>query len=116
MGMYDTLVISKRLLPLTDEEKTKLPEQPGWQTKDLDCILANVYITEEGELKIDRTSSDFIDLLTDSSLPDGTHSIDDRLDIIDHHGYVRFYSSIEGVWFEFRAKFTDGKLIAIERT
>ena len=37
-----------------------------------------------------------------------------RLETIPHHGYVNFYTSISKKWYEFNAKFTDGKLVEIK--
>lgn len=34
---------------------------------------------------------------------------------IEHHGYINFYSSVNDIWYEFNAKFTDGNLVNIER-
>jgi hypothetical protein len=41
--------------------------------------------------------------------------VNQRLEPIDFHGYANFYSDVENVWYEFTAKFTNGKLVKIER-
>ena len=107
MGMYDSLYINNTLLPLTEEQKAIMPDNPGWQTKDFDCALTELYITDEGELKVSR----WIDGEDDEGV---FIREDERLETIEHHGYIRFYSTIDRVWFEFRAKFTDGKLVNIQ--
>ena len=33
--------------------------------------------------------------------------------ITDFHGHVQFYKSVSDVWYEFKAKYTDGKLVSI---
>ncbi len=54
MGMFDKLYINTQRLPLSRAERKRLGNDPGWQTKDLDCILTEVYITDEGELKVNH--------------------------------------------------------------
>lgn len=108
MGMYDSLYISNSLLALTEAQQAVMPTNPGWQTKDFDCNLTEIYISDEGKLRINRwidgedNAGNFI-------------RQNERLETIEHHGYIRFYSTIHRVWFEFRAKFTDGQLVEIKR-
>ncbi len=52
MGMFDDVKISIEKLPISDEEKKMLGENPGWQTKDFDSSLDIIEITDDGELKI----------------------------------------------------------------
>lgn len=109
MGMFDILYVSKSLRPLTVEEQRGLPDNPGWQTKDFDCAMDEIYITDEGDITIHRTNylmDESVNLETDES----------RVEFIKYHGYVRFYTSVDGKRVEFRAKFTDGKLVKIERS
>lgn len=108
MGMFDSLYVSNQLLPLTEEQKENMPSDPGWQTKDFDRELTEIYITNEGELKINRWSEG-----EDESGKFIRN--DENLETIAFHGWVNFYSSIDKVWFQFKAKFTDGKLATIER-
>lgn len=94
MGMYDNLMINVDKLPLSDVDKKRLADEQ-FQTKSFDCTLTEIYITDEGELKINR--------------------MDEQLVTIPYHGWINFYTDCEGEWFEFNAKFTDGKLVEIER-
>lgn len=32
---------------------------------------------------------------------------------VDFHGFFQFYTSVDDVWYEIKAKFTDGKLVAL---
>jgi hypothetical protein len=91
MGMFDYLFIDTNMLPISDEEKIIIGNEPGWQTKDFYNTLTEIYITNDGELK------------------------NDQLKIITHND-VRFYSHINLQRYEFNATFTDGKLIQIKRT
>jgi len=120
--MYDTLKIKTEMLPITDEEKHLLGENPDWQTKDFDCDLTEIYITDKGELKINRWDYEEVPK-EERPYPDGEgllglmgglRRVNKRLETIQHHGYVNFYSSIGNDWYEFFAKFRDGKLVSIE--
>ena len=122
MGMYDNLIINTDKLPVTDEEKKLIGENPGWQTKDFDCDLTEIYITDEGELKINRWNYEEVPK-EERPHPNGEgllgligslRRVNERLEAIQHHGYVNFYSNIGDDWYEFFAKFTDGKLVSIE--
>lgn len=122
MGMYDNLIINTDKLPVTDAEKKLIGKNPNWQTKDFDCDLTEIYITDEGELKINRWSYEEVPK-EERRHPDGEgllglmgslRRVNERLETIQHHGYVNFYSNIGDEWYEFFAKFTDGKLVSIE--
>tara|TARA_R110002051_G_scaffold325519_1_gene428461 strand:+ start:148 stop:534 length:387 start_codon:yes stop_codon:yes gene_type:complete len=120
MGMYDNLKIKTELLPITDEEKHLLGENPDWQTKDFDCILSTAEITEEGNLKFRRFSYGW-----DENAVSGMTKITGKkgalteenvqwVDLKDYHGFVNFYTHDKNnEWWEFDAKFTDGKLVEI---
>lgn len=122
MGMFDYLIINTDKLPVTDEEKKLIGENPGWQTKDFDCELTEIYITDEGELKINRWNYEEV-TKEERPYPDGEgllglmgslRRVNERLEKIEYHGCVFFYSIIGDDWYEFFAKFTDGKLVSIE--
>ena len=130
MGMFDYLFIDTNMLPISDEEKIIIGNEPGWQTKDFDNILTEIYITNDGELKINRWVYETV------PKEERPHPDDDgvlglagslertnvRLETIPHHGYVNFYTFISNSestppsnkWYEFNAKFTDGKLVEIK--
>ena len=115
MGMYDNLHINTDKLPVSDEEKKLIGKNPNWQTKDFDCMLTDIHITDEGELTIrkftygwDETQKNgfgTMGVLTEENV---------KTETIQHHGYVNFYSNIGKEWYEFFAKFTNGKLECIE--
>lgn len=124
MGMFDRLYINPNLLPLPTEEKNKLSEyNPEWQTKDLDCTLTEVYITDDGYLLVNRW--EYVEVPKEERpYPNETGSLglagsikraNQRLESVPLHGYVNFYTDVEDVWYEFTAKFTDGKLVKIEQ-
>ena len=122
MGMFDNLIISTDKLPVSDEEKKRIGENPGWQTKDFDCQLTEIYITDDGELKENKWNYEMVPK-EERPHPDdegilgmmgSIKRVNERLEVIPMHGYVNFYSNIGEDWYEFNAKFTDGKLESIE--
>lgn len=122
MGMFDYLFIDTKMLPVSDEEKIIIVDEPGWQTKDFENVMTEIYITNDGELKINRWEYEVVpkeerphpDDDGIAGLVGSLRRSNERLETIPHHGYVRFYTSISGKWYEFNAKFTDGKLVEIK--
>ncbi len=109
MGMYDHLLINKELLPITQEEKDKISEGEVYQTKNFDNAMDKYEILDNGDLKVTRATWYKDDKQVDT-------------EIIPYHGIINFYTYIgapnsykDEEWFEFQAKFTDGKLVEIRR-
>jgi hypothetical protein len=123
MGMFDYLFIDTNMLPISDEEKIIIGDEPGWQTKDFDNVMTEIYITNDGELKINQWEYEVVPKEErphpdDDGIAGMVGSLrrsNESLETIPHHGYVRFYDSINREWYEFNAKFTDGKLVEIKR-
>ena len=122
MGMFDNLYIHTDMLPVSDLEKQIIGNNPGWQTKCFDCELTEIYITDNGELKINRFNYEDVPK-KDRPYPNdegllglsgSIRRVNERLETIPYHGVIHFYSNIVGDWYEFFAKFTDGKLESIE--
>jgi len=120
--MFDYLIISTDKLPVTDEEKKKIGKNPGWQTKDFDCQMTEIYITDEGELKMNHWEYETVPKEERPHPNDDgllgmmgmLKRVNERLETIPMHGYVNFYTDVKGDWYEFNAKFTNGKLELIE--
>lgn len=121
MGMFDNLIINTNKLPVTDEEKKLIGKNPNWQTKDFDCILTEIYITDDGELKINKWNYEKVPK-EERPYPDGKgifelmgslRRVNERLEIINHNGHINFYSIIGDDYYEFFAEFTNGKLVSI---
>ena len=95
MGMYDDVRCE---VPLPDGY------EGSFQTKDFECTLALLTITKEGRLITNgRDGWDF----------DAADAPRD----LEFHGYFNFYDfnlRADPQWREYRAKFTDGQLVAIE--
>lgn len=114
MGMFDHLKINTDKLPVSDEEKKLIGKDPGWQTKSLDCMLTTIYITDEGELQIRRFETGWDDTKKNGFGTMGWLTEENpRIETIPHHGYINFYADIKKTWYEFFAKFTDGRLVEI---
>lgn len=93
MGMYDSIYVKDlSILPLTEREREVITPETEWQTKCLDCVLQKLYLNPNGRLE--------------------TWPADEAW---EYHGYVNFYTGTKGVWIEFVAKFTNGKMVSIDR-
>jgi len=120
MGMFDYLKISASKLPLSDEERQIIDDSIIWQTKDFDCILTTVEITDEGKLRYLDIEYDW-----DDNAKGGLHQLTGQLGgmvekerkwkDIEYHGYIMFYDIVKGIGYKFKAKFTNGILVGIER-
>ena len=113
MGMYDNLSCA---VPLPDGYTGG-----GFQTKDLDCILARVEIRADGTLWIERFNQEVVPE-TERPYPNETgilalvgmlRSVNVRWEQVRLHGILNFYAGDATTWHEYDAKFTDGKLVSI---
>ena len=120
--MFDYLMINTDKLPVSEKEKKLIGENPGWQTKDFDCTMTEIFITDDGELKINQWEYEYVPK-DERPHPDddgllglvgSIRRVNERLITQPYHGYVNFYSFINDDWYVFNAKFTDGKLELIE--
>jgi hypothetical protein len=117
MGMFDTLYINTEKLPVSEEEKRLIGTNPGWQTKDFDCMLSEVYITDEGELKINKHSWGWDESQINGFGTNGVLTRENEQIVTEpYDGIVNFYSFIgkDSLWYEFNANFVNGKLENIE--
>ena len=116
MGMFDSVIIDTNKLPVSDEEKKIIGNGRDWQTKDFDCILTEIHITDE--LKMNTWDQEIvpIDERPDPDYPfiGSVRRINERLELINHTGHVNFYCDVNSDWYEFYAEFKNGKLISIE--
>lgn len=89
MGMFDTVNCE---VPLPEP----VPPRSGWlQTKDLGCSMDTFTIRKDGTLWQKGWGD-----LAEKQVP--------------FHGILNFYTYEKDVWYEYTAKFTDGKLQGIE--
>lgn len=101
--MFDTLYIDTDKLPITQEEKALIGKNPGWQTKSLDCLMRNIYITNDNLLKVTD------DHHYSNDAGNNIHLIE----VYSYTGDIEFYSDIKEYWYSFIASFKNGKLITI---
>lgn len=87
MGMFDKVKCDF-------EMQEKEIQEAEFQTKDLSCNLDDYVITKDGRLLLVSQGED-----TD----------------LEFHGDLNFYTVIKKTWFEFTARFTEGKLQWIKR-
>lgn len=122
MGMFDVVKVNTDRLPVSDKEKLLIDESNvEWQTKDLDCILTEIYITDEKELKINRWDLEEVPK-EKRPFPNGKglqeimgsfKRVNQHLETLNHTGWICFYGYIGNDFYQFNAKFVDGKLITI---
>lgn len=120
MGMFDYLKISASKLPLSDEEKHIINDDTEWQTKDFDCLLTTIEITHEGKLRYLDIEYDWDDNAKGSLYQltgqlGGMVEKERKWKDIEYHGYIMFYDIVNGIVYKFKAKFTNGILVDIER-
>lgn len=109
--MFDYIRVHPSLLPVTPEERNAIEnEECDFQTKDLDCYLNEYEITPDGFL-----------ILVNEMI--GGWNYQEVYRQIKYHGHLRFYTEVyfgtednlKVEWYEFQAKFTDGKMVEIIR-
>ena len=122
--MFDNVFINADMLPISDEEKAEIGEGHEWQTKDYENMLTEIYITDDGLLKVSQFELEEVPK-KERPYPDGEgilglmgslKRIHERLEVLPYHGFINFYGSINKKWYSFNAKFTDGKLIEITKS
>ena len=121
MGMYDNLRINRQMLPISDDVRKRIKSDEQWQTKDFECILSMAEIKDDGTLWFRYARN-----VWDENVKTGVYDITGKMgglvevdvkwvQLEDYFGYIYFYTTIEREWYEFCAKFDDGKLLSIVR-
>lgn len=118
MGMFDYVKV---------HEKHGLPAL-GYQSKDFDCELTMIRITESGRLEIERFEYESVPKeerpypndVGLAGMMGSLRKVNTKWEDLNYHGMFNFYGNdgegFEGEWFDFVAKFTDGNLVEINRT
>lgn len=125
MGMFDYVAVH---VPLPDG---RVIHEPVWQSKDGPCDMGVVEITAEGRLVFEDAHTETVPeherpyygkpewKEKDSifRLAGCMKRVVDRKVDQNHHGYFWFYDYHDDTkqMEEYRAKFTDGQLVEIER-
>lgn len=106
--MFDTVYINRDKLPISQEEKENFNLVHNFQTKDLECVLDNIYIGDDDKVKIYSTG--YCDDNKDK-LKSNEYLFDK-----DSAGELYFYGNDnKHTWWEFRAIFKHEFLISIEK-
>ena len=123
MGMFDHIFININKLPLPESQKKLFNKNQEFQTKDLDNILTEYYITDDNLLMVNKfeyetvppEERDYPDPNSKFHFFGSMRRINERLEIVDYKGTLNFYTSINKYkqWYEFVATFVNGKMIDI---
>jgi len=115
MGMFDYI---KCNMPLP--ETPVPPPSHGFQTKDTpDQYMTEYTITEDGRLswkpyrieEVPKAERPYPDAKGGSlrALCGILRRVEGDTEFVDYHGDIFFYVGVKGRWWEYRARFTDGK-------
>lgn len=102
MGMFDYIHIDSRLLPITFHIGDEVLDEIEWQTKSLEKVLANYFISESGLHQLNKH-----DLLSKEEINLATR------EFIDFTGEVVFVGELNRMNIEFVVQFKNGQLISI---
>lgn len=94
MGMYDDVKISANFLPENSKQYTD-----GWQTKSHERLLNLLTIEEDGRFYINNTVDNW--------------ERKNENEFLAYTGEIRFYQSINDVWWELVAFFEKGNLLKL---
>lgn len=122
MGMFDTIKCEYKLpVPANlDWIDFNLIQDKEFQTKDMDCVLNEYTITQDGRLMLKKAEYKWVD--DDNSFLKGyLDEVSSVLEDTNFHGQLNFYcfEYIEkdnkelSICIDYLAKFTDGKLVNI---
>lgn len=115
MGMFDSLHCD---YPLGDERV----QGHEFQTKDLECLMESYRITEDGRLLLKDVEWQWVDDPGNTFLGGHLDEVSHEWVDTNYHGILNFYTyyrdeeKMEHVSVDFYAKFTDGKLVDLNRS
>lgn len=116
MSMFDYVRVC---VPLPDGYVPS--REDNFQTKDFDCSLTTVWMREDGRLLIEDFEYEDVPK-EERPYPNDTgikgifgclRKINLRWRDLEFHGWFVFYDYVDGVSHEYKAKYTDGKLMEI---
>lgn len=120
MGMFDTLIVDRSLLP-KDERLDNL-DLKDFQTKSLGRGLQTYHLKEDGRLYKIMVDSKWIDGDPNAPFPENLgyeEEISRWEEVYPIHGTLYFYNSYpvsdsKNQWFDFVAKFDHSKLVEVK--
>lgn len=108
--MFDTVIIDRELLPITDEEYNNIDLQTGYNPPLHKGFQSKCF---ENELTFIRVTSTHLQIWKFDTLWEGTDytEINHRWELYLYEGDFNFYSLTKDKgWIEFDAEYIDGKL------
>lgn len=100
MGMFDYIKCEYQLPNFEVQSEM-------FQSKDFDCLMDTYTITKEGILVCHKYDLDGFDTQDKEIFKEDI--------LVPYHGYMRFYTSFKGTWYEYSASFVFGRLEKIVR-
>lgn len=121
MSICTEVKINSDKLPLSEDERKVVGENLTWlTTENFETFLLRTEINDDGRLLYLTC-----DMVWDENAERGIFTPQgEKGDFVikneqwinsEYHGYLKFHGYVHGGLYEFKAKFTDGKLIKIER-
>lgn len=93
MSLENYIKIDYKLLPQVKNKNAEFFKNADWQTLSLNSCLADYVITENALLYFNH--------------------VNNKTEDVHFHGIIHFYNQDSEIKNEFKAKYTDGKLINI---
>lgn len=93
MSLNNFIKIDYKLLPIVKNVKPEKFSDILWVTYSIETMLADYIITEDALLYVDH--------------------VNDKIEDSNHHGIIHFFSQNGDIKQQFKAKYTDGKLVSI---
>ena len=91
MGMFDTLLVDNKFLPLIPELEERGIQMDSFQTKDLECFLLEYHIKEDGKMYVEK--NELFNWEDSESKPQIKKS---ELEFTSHTGEIIFYDCFIG--------------------
>jgi hypothetical protein len=111
MGMFDTLYVDDKFLPVLPELEERGIKFSSFQTKDLECFLFEYHIKEDGKLYKNNTYEKWY--VGNNSFLDSEESEKEELEFTPYTGEILFYDCTTGnngdsVFIDLKIKVIDG--------
>jgi hypothetical protein len=127
MGMFDN-VKCKYPLPEAGFVQDEVFQTKGFGDGFVGGFMDDYTITEEGELVLHKKEWEWVE--EEDRLYYGTPEWDENPifrmvgcmrgkplgdEVVKHHGDILIYADVAGTWYEYKIRFTEGKVSKIER-
>ena len=104
MGMFDTLHVDNKFIPVIPELEERGIEMESFQTKDLECFLFEYHIKEDGKLYVEKNSYLYCE---------DSESKEEEMEFVPYTGEIIFYDVYTGnngdqLFVDLKIKLIDG--------